>query len=99
MKQYPAKSAENASLLGAWRQPATNVCTPLRSRRAWHKARREGRLGEQMDMEFETRYGVKESQAAARNMTISTGTGSKVSHSADWLAWANSDKELDLRKR
>lgn len=72
MKQYPTHSAENAELLGAWRQPATNVCIPLRSRRAWHKARRQGRLGEQIDRAFEQRYGVKESRAAARNMTVST---------------------------
>jgi hypothetical protein len=71
MKQYPRKSAENASLLGAWRQPATNVCTPLQSRRAWHKARREGRLGEQISRAFENRYGVKDSKAAAARMRAS----------------------------
>ena len=71
MKQYPRKSAENASLLGAWRQPATSVCTPLKARRGWHKARREGRLGEQVTRKFEARYGVKESRAAAARMRAS----------------------------
>ncbi|KKL91605.1 hypothetical protein LCGC14_1893050 [marine sediment metagenome] len=71
MKQYPRKSAENASLLGAWRQPATSVCTPLKARRGWHKARREGRLGEQVTRKFELSYGVKESKAAARRMRLS----------------------------
>ncbi len=71
MKQYPRKSAENASLMGAWRQPALNVCTPIKSRRAWHKARREGRLGEQITRRFEQRYGVKESKAAAARMKAS----------------------------
>ncbi len=71
MKKHPRKSAENASLMGAWRQPATNVSTPLKSRRAWHKARREGRLGEQVTRKFESRYGVKESRAAAARMRAS----------------------------
>lgn len=71
MKQYPRKSAENAHLLGAWKQPATSASTPLKSRRAWHKARREGRLGEQVTRRFEQRYGVKESKAAARRMRAS----------------------------
>lgn len=71
MKRHPRKSAENASLMGAWRQPATSVCTPLKARRGWHKARREGRLGEQVTRQFESRYGVKESRAAAARMRAS----------------------------
>lgn len=71
MKQHPRKSAENASLLGAWKQPATNASIPIKSRRAWHKARREGRLGEQITRRFEKQYGVKESKAAAARMRAS----------------------------
>ncbi len=71
MKKHPRKSAENASLLGAWRQPATNVCTPIKSRRAWHKARREGRLGEQVTRAFEREYTVADSKAAAARMRAS----------------------------
>lgn len=71
MKQYPRKSAENSALLGAWRQPATNVCTPLKARRGWHKARREGRLGEQITRAFEKQYTVADSKAAAARMRAS----------------------------
>lgn len=71
MKQYPRKSAENSALLGAWRQPATNVCTPLKARRGWHKARREGRLGEQITHAFEKKYTVADSKAAAARMKAS----------------------------
>ncbi len=71
MIQHPKKAAENASLLGAWRQPSTNVCTPIQSRRAWHKARREGRLGEQVTHAFEKKYTVADSKKAAARMKAS----------------------------
>lgn len=71
MKQLPRKAAENASLLGAWKQPATSASIPVKNRRAWHKARREGRTGEQMDRAFESRYTVQDSRNAAARMKAS----------------------------
>lgn len=53
MKTLPMKSAENANLLGAWKSPALEVCTSRQKRRAYHKARREGRTGEQLDRKAE----------------------------------------------
>ena len=49
MKTFPKKSAENAHLLGSWKSPALEVCTSVQKRRAYHKAIREGRTGEQLD--------------------------------------------------
>ena len=49
---HPKKAAENSALMGSWQHSGLRYKIPRAHRKAWHRDRKQGLLGEQLDRSF-----------------------------------------------
>jgi hypothetical protein len=90
-KIHPKKSAENAHMMGSWQHAGLRYKWSRKVRSQWHRARTEGRLGEQLDRSFRTPTGKQERKNQAARMKRQGHNDSldnmrRVSALADWNA-------------